>query len=303
MSLEELIERAEGRVQEHAPFGERTTYRVGGGIRVFVTLSTSQDLDELGPLFKRCALPIVVVGNGSNLLVADGEVAALGVHLTGEFTGLTWRDEEDDVVVRAGAGLDLPVAARRLAGEGIVGFEWAVGVPGTFGGALAMNAGGHGSDMAASVIEASVWRDGAIRHWIKHELAFGYRTSGLGPRDIVTGVELRLARGDVAAAKRQISEIVRWRREHQPGGANAGSVFQNPPGAHAGQLIEQAGCKGLRIGSAVISEKHANFILVDAGGRADDVYRLLVEVRNRVFESSGVALQTEHRLIGFGALA
>ena len=115
MSLEELIERAEGRVQEHAPFGERTTYRVGGGIRGFVTLSTSQDLDELGPLFKRCALPIVVVGNGSNLLVADGEVAALGVHLTGEFTGLTWRDEEDDVVVRAGAGLDLPVAARRLA--------------------------------------------------------------------------------------------------------------------------------------------------------------------------------------------
>lgn len=299
--MEPLIERGGQRVEEHAAFGERTTYRVGGRVRLLVTLSSVQDLDELGPLLDQCGLPMVILGNGSNLLVADGEVAALGVHLTGDFAGLSWLDEGDDVIVRAGAALDLPVCARRLAGEGIVGFEWAVGVPGTFGGAVAMNAGGHGSDMAASVIGASVWRDGAIQDVANHDLAFRYRASALWAGDLVTDVSLRLARGDARAAKERISEIVRWRRENQPGGANAGSVFQNPPGAHAGQLIEQAGCKGLRIGSAAVSEKHANFILVDAGGRAGDVFSLLEEVRKRVLESSGVTLQSEHRLIGFEA--
>ncbi|MGC1420209.1 MAG: UDP-N-acetylmuramate dehydrogenase [Acidimicrobiales bacterium] len=299
MTIETLIERGGPRVEQHAAFGERTTYRVGGKVRLLVTLSNARDLNELGPLFAGCGLLVVVLGNGSNLLVADGDVAALGVHLTGEFSGLTWHDEGGAVIVSAGAALDLPIAARRLAGEGVVGFEWAVGVPGTFGGAVAMNAGGHGSDMASSVVDATVWRDGALHRVSGHDLGFGYRQSALRPGDVVTEVSLRLERGDAKAAKQRISEIVRWRRENQPGGANAGSVFQNPPHASAGQLIEQAGCKGLRIGSATVSEKHANFFLVDAGGRASDVIALLDEVKKRVFESSGVTLRSEHRLIGF----
>jgi UDP-N-acetylmuramate dehydrogenase len=111
-----------------------------------------------------------------------------------------------------------------------------------------------------------------------------------------------LSRGDREAAKQQLGEIVRWRRAHQPGGANAGSVFQNPEGAHAGQLIEAAGCKAWRLGSATVSEKHANFILVDVGGKANDVYELLLLVRARVLESSGVELKSEHRFLGFGAV-
>jgi UDP-N-acetylmuramate dehydrogenase len=300
MSLQQLIDQGQGRVQEHAPLGERTTYRVGGTARVLVTLSRSLDLDELGPLIAQCELPLVVLGNGSNLLVADGEHQVVGVHLAGEFCGLSWHDEADAVVMHAGAGLDLPVAARRLCAEGIVGFEWAVGVPGTFGGAVVMNAGGHGSDMAASLSAVTSWRGGTVRVWSSAQLEFGYRTSALSAYDVVTSVTLQLARGNRNEAKAQLSEIVRWRREHQPGGANAGSVFQNPEGAHAGQLIEAAGCKGLRVGSAVVSEKHANFILVDPGGRANDVYALLVLVRDRVLASSGVHLQIEHRLLGFG---
>jgi UDP-N-acetylmuramate dehydrogenase len=299
MSMSDLIESGGQRVEEHAAFGIRTTYRVGGTVRALLTLSSPHDLDELGPLLSHVDVPIVVLGNGSNLLVADGEHAVLGLHLTGEFCGLEWSDEGDVVTVRAGAGLDLPVAARRLASEGIVGFEWAVGVPGTFGGAVAMNAGGHGSDMAASLSEAIIYADASSRTWSLADLAFGYRVSALKAGDLVTGVTLRLARGDRDAAKAQISEIVRWRREHQPGGANAGSVFQNPPGDSAGRLIEAAHCKGLRVGSAVVSEKHANFILVDAGGRANDVYELLVTVRDRVMASSGVLLRSEHRLLGF----
>ena len=302
MSLRRLVDQGHGRVQEHAALGERTTYRVGGTARVLVTLSKRDDLDELGPLIAQCELPLVVLGNGSNLLVADGEHDVVGVHLNGEFCELSWRDDADAVVVHAGAGLDLPVAARRLCAEGIVGFEWAVGVPGTFGGAVVMNAGGHGSDMAASLSEAVSWRGGAMRSWSNGQLEFGYRTSAVSALDVVTAVSLRLARGNRDEAKTKLSEIVRWRREHQPGGADAGSVFQNPEGVHAGHLIEAAGCKGLRVGSAVVSGKHANFILVDADGRANDVYALMVLVRDRVLASSGVPLQSEHRFLGFGAL-
>lgn len=299
MALASLIELGQGRVQEHADFGARTTYRVGGRVRALVTLSTMADLVELGPLIDRCDLSVVVIGNGSNLLVADGELELLGVHFTGEFANLTWRDEGGVVIVDAGAALDLPVAARRLAAEGIVGFEWAVGVPGTFGGAAVMNAGGHGSSMAASVREVRTWRGATQRIWDLAQLDYGYRTGALPAGELVTGVTLQLARGDAGAAHEQLREIVRWRRAHQPGGANAGSVFRNPEGESAGRLIELAGCKGLRIGSAVVSDKHANFILVDAGGSANDVYELLRSVRRRVLEHSGVALALEHRLLGF----
>jgi UDP-N-acetylmuramate dehydrogenase len=301
MGIAELVAQGRGRVEEHAAFGARTTYRVGGSVVALATLATTDDLEELGPLIWGCGLPVVVLGNGSNLLVADGEHEFVGVHLTGEFAALSWSDEDGGVVVEAGAALDLPVAARRLASEGIVGFEWAVGVPGTFGGAAVMNAGGHGSDMAACVIEVATWRGDAPGRWTLGELHYGYRTSALTSGELVTGVKLRLARGDSAAAKVVLGEIVRWRRHHQPGGANAGSVFSNPEGDAAGRLLEAAGCKGLRVGSAVVSEKHANFILVDAGGSANDVYELLCRMRERVLESSGVTLVSEHRLVGFGA--
>jgi UDP-N-acetylmuramate dehydrogenase len=302
MSLEELIERGAGRVNEHAPFGARTTYRVGGSVRALVTLSTSSDLEELGPLMATCGLDIFVLGNGSNLLVADTEHEVLGVHLDGEYLDLATRDEGDAVIVEAGAGLDLPIAARRLAKSGVVGFEWAVGVPGTFGGAVVMNAGGHGSAMDASVTSVTTWSPRGTRTWTSDELAFRYRGSALGRDDLVTSVSLALSSGDNEEAQEKIREIVRWRRANQPGGANAGSAFRNPEHDYAGRLIEAAGCKGLRIGSAVISDKHANFIIADASGLASDVYELLVTVRQRVLERTGVTLASEHRFLGFEAI-
>ena len=299
MSLAELVSRGRARVHEHAPFGARTTYRVGGRVRALVTLASQADLDELGPVLAECSQDIVVLGNGSNLLVADGELDVIGVHLTGDFAGLRWRDDGEVVLVEAGAALDLPAAARRLVSQGIVGFEWAVGVPGTFGGAVAMNAGGHGSDLAASLERALIWRSTQLENRTIEDLGFGYRSSSLEPSEVVASVTLRLSRGDRDRAQETLRSIVQWRREHQPGGANAGSVFRNPRGDHAGRLIELAGAKGLRRGSAVVSHKHANFILVDAGGRANDVYDLMGEVRARVRDHSGVELESEHRLYGF----
>jgi UDP-N-acetylmuramate dehydrogenase len=298
-NLTRLTSTGANRVQEHAPFGARTTYRVGGTVRALVTLSSQHDLDELGPLIAGSGLAWRVMGNGSNLLVADGEHDVIGIVLTGEFSDMSWRDDGANVLVNVGAALDLPIAARRLSKAGVAGFEWAVGVPGTFGGAVVMNAGGHGSDMNASVDSVTAWDAGASRTPTRDELAFGYRTSAVTAEQLVTSVALRLHRGAPNVGDEQIREIVRWRREHQPGGANGGSVFRNPDGDHAARLIESAGCKGRRHGSAVVSEKHANFIIADANGRANDVYELLCIVRDEVARTTGVRLHSEHRFLGF----
>jgi UDP-N-acetylmuramate dehydrogenase len=298
-AIDELVALGGSRVREHEPLGSRTTYRVGGSARLFVSVATASDLDELGPLMRATGLALLTLGNGSNLLIDDGEHELLALHLEGELAELTWRDSEGRVIVDAGAGLDLPIAARRLAKEGVVGFEWAVGVPGTFGGALAMNAGGHGDDLAGSIESADVWREGRTTTWLKDQLELGYRTSAIGASDVVVSVRLVLARGDANDADERLREIVRWRREHQPGGANAGSVFRNPPGDFAARLVEAAGCKAMRWGSAYVSEKHANFIQAEPDGLARDVFNLINAVQERVRDYAGVELIVENRLIGF----
>ena len=292
------------RVTYAAALGPRTTYRVGGAASALLVLASEDDLADFSSRLGGLDRALWVLGNGSNVLVADGTHEAVAVRLDGEFRDLEVLDEGDGRVrVRAGAGLDLPVAARRLANDGVVGFEWAVGVPGTFGGAVAMNAGGHGSDMKSSVRRVEVWSAGRRRWRDASELAFSYRSSALSAGELVTRVELELTHGDARMARETLSRIVRWRRENQPGGANAGSVFRNPEGDHAGRLVEAAGAKGLRVGSAVVSEKHANFIIADAGGRAADVAALMNVVRERVRDSSGVWLDLETRLWGFGEVS
>lgn len=295
----ELLKVAGSRCVEHAPLGARTTYRVGGTARYLVTLQTLDDVRDIAPTLFASGLPVVVVGNGSNLLVAEGELDVIAVALEGDFERLAWHDLDGVVVVEAGAALDLPVAARRLAGEGISGFEWAVGVPGTFGGAAVMNAGGHGSDMAASVLTVQTWSNGALRSWSLDELNFSYRSSALTQSDIVLSVSLHLEHGDATQSKEQLSSIVKWRRDHQPGGQNAGSVFRNPEGDHAGRLIEASGLKGYRLGSAQVSDKHANFIIADAGGSAQDVYDLIGLVRASVREHFAIDLIPENKFLGF----
>jgi UDP-N-acetylmuramate dehydrogenase len=191
--------------------------------------------------------------------------------------------------------------ARRSVAAGLTGFEWAVGVPGSIGGAVRMNAGGHGSDMAAvlsrvRVVDLRTGEDG----WVPAaDLHLGYRTSSIAPHHLVLAARLALAPGDVDRGTAELAEIVAWRRAHQPGGPNAGSVFANPPGDSAGRLIDAAGGKGRRRGTAAVSTKHANFIQADEGGRADDVRALMQEVQALVQATAGVELQPETRLVGF----
>jgi UDP-N-acetylmuramate dehydrogenase len=302
MSIESLAIAAGSRLQHHAEFGKKTTYRVGGSVRALLTLSSLGELSELGSEIANVGMPIFLLGNGSNLLVADGEHEVLGIVLQGEFEEYSVTEDTHGVLVNTGAGIDLPVLSRRLSAEGVTGFEWAVGVPGTVGGACVMNAGGHGSDMAASVSEVVTWSAGALKQWSPEQLIFGYRSSALGTSDIVLSAVLRLSRGDIEESKKKLSEIVTWRRENQPGGQNAGSVFANPKDDYAGKLIEAAGLKGARVGSATVSQKHANFIIVDTDGSANDVYELMKYMQHQVLETSGVLLRSEHRFLGLGDL-
>ncbi len=178
-----------------------------------------------------------------------------------------------------------------------------MGIPGSVGGAVRMNAGGHGRETAEVLVDADVvdlTRPAAApERRPAAGLGFGYRRSGLSPTEIVTGATFRVGEGSVAAGEAELAEVVRWRREHQPGGSNAGSVFANPPGDSAGRLIDSLGLKGLRVGGAVVSDKHANFFQAEGGATADDVRALVAEVRRRVFAATGIALEPELRMIGF----
>ncbi len=278
-----------------------TTYRVGGPARLFVTVRDLPDLETLSSVVASAGSdsppPVLVVGRGSNLLVADRGFEGLAVALG---AGLGRFEILGDTVVAGGAAL-LPVMARSTAEAGLAGFEWAVGVPGTVGGAVRMNAGGHGADIRASLVEAAVvdlHRGGTVS-MAARELRLGYRASAVGPHQVVASATLQLENGNADRSRAEVAEIVRWRRANQPGGRNAGSVFTNPAKDAAGALIEAVGAKGLRIGSAEVSPKHANFIQADEGGRASDIVQVMREVRRRVRADRGVDLQVETRLVGF----
>ncbi|HEX7166071.1 MAG TPA: UDP-N-acetylmuramate dehydrogenase [Acidimicrobiales bacterium] len=284
--------------ERDVPIGPMTTYRVGGVAALFVRAESEADLAAAREAVAATNLPVLVVGKGSNLLVADRGFHGLAIALGEGFAGIELLDGR---LVRAGGAVSLPVLARRTAAAGLTGFEWAVGVPGSVGGAVRMNAGGHGSDMSESLVSARVVdlagrRDASVP---ARDLALGYRTSNIAPSEVVSWAELQLAAGDKAASEAQIAEIVRWRREHQPGGQNAGSIFTNPPGGSAGQLIDGCGLKGFQVGSAFVSPKHANFFQAEEGGSADDVRALIEQVRERVEQATGVRLVPELRMVGF----
>lgn len=285
------------RARPGVPLGPLTTYRVGGSAALAVTDAAPGDLDRLAGAAAASGLPVLVVGRGSNLLVADGGFPGLAVVLGESFATI----DVDGTTVVVGGAAPLPVVARRSVAAGLSGFEWAVGVPGTVGGAVRMNAGGHGSDMAASLRRVRVWdlRTGEDEWMAAGALHLGYRTSALAAHQVVVAAELALDAGSPEAGEARLADIVRWRRTHQPGGANAGSVFANPDTDSAGRLVDAAGLRGHRLGTAQVSPKHANFIQADEGGSADDIAALMAEVRSVVASTSGVWLRAETRMVGF----
>ena len=281
-----------------------TTFRIGGPADLLVRANTMADVQATAEAVAATGIDVLVIGQGSNLLIADTGWRGVVVMVGGEFERMDVEPDADGAIVRAGAGMKVPILARRSVAEGLTGLEWMVGVPGSVGGAVRMNAGGHGSDVAANLIDADVVNFGDGRGCLARsvaELGFRYRHSALGPGDLVVRASFRVGTGEVSAGEEELAEIVRWRRANQPGGANCGSVFTNPPGESAGRLIDQLGLKGHRLGTASVSEKHANFIQADPDGSSVDIWNLIVFVRDRVFAETGITLTPEVRTAGFDA--
>ncbi len=287
--------------QRDVALGSMTTYRVGGRAALYVPITERRQLRAVAEAAASSGLAVLVIGRGSNMLVADAGFGGIAIGL-GDLDA-TIDIDVDAATVVASAGVALPVLARKTASAGLAGFEWAVGIPGSIGGAVRMNAGGHGSDMEATLIRVTIFDlvEGVERTVSVAELGLGFRSSTIAAHHVVLDATLQLHHGDAATSARLISDIVAWRRAHQPGGQNAGSVFVNPvPGeVSAGALVDAAGLRGHRLGTAMVSDKHANFIQADDGGRADDVFALMVYVRACVEASSGYRLRSETRLVGY----
>ena len=297
-AVEAAAARLGGAAQFAAPLGARTTYRLGGTAALLTVVDDEEDdLAAVVAAVAASGIEVLVVGRGSNLLVAEAGFPGLCVVLGESFAG--WRADKDRVV--AGGAVAYPALARATAEAGLAGMEWAVGIPGSVGGAVRMNAGGHGCQTADRLVSARLvdLRTGSDRTVGRDALALSYRHSCVRPDEVVVQACFALEAGDRDESAARIAEIVAWRRENQPGGRNAGSVFQNPPGDSAGRLIEAAGLKDLRIGGARVSAAHANFIEVEPGASADQVYGLICEVRRLVAERCGVELEPEICLVGF----
>ena len=285
-----------GRLMRDVRMARLTAWGTGGtAARVYVPADgddLARFLASLGP-----REPVLWVGLGSNLLVRDGGLDGVVILTTG---GLGEMTELDDRTVRVQAGVPGAKLARHLASRGLAGGEFFAGIPGTLGGALAMNAGAHGTETWDLVRRVETMDRGGRRRW-RHggEFEVGYR-SVAGPGDEwFIGAELRLAPSDPGVVRTRTRQLVRARARTQPTGERScGSVFRNPPADYAGRLIEACGLKGTRVAGAVVSDKHANFIVNEGGASSSDIEALIGLVRSRVLEETGVALEPEVRVVG-----
>jgi UDP-N-acetylmuramate dehydrogenase len=292
--LIDRLPRPRGRLAADAPLGPQTWFGTGGPAEVLFRPADAQDLASFLKALP-ADVPVTVLGVGSNLLVRDGGVKGVVVRLMRGFTGIAVEGNE----LVAGAGtpdLNLALTARD---HGLAGLEFLSGIPGTIGGAVMMNAGAYGGELAQVLVSAeAVDRAGKLHRVGAAALSFGYRHCSAPAGWIFTSARLRAQPGDPLVIARRIAEIDATRTESQPRSRTGGSTFVNPPGHKAWELIDQAGCRGLRIGEAQVSEKHCNFLINLGAAGADDIEALGEEVRRRVLARSGVRLEWEIRRIG-----
>ncbi len=282
----------------HASMNEHTTFKIGGAADVLIFPSSAEDISKIFKLVDEFKLPCVVLGNGSNVLVRDKGIRGVVVKFTEKFFG-GMRCEGQRLTACAGAKLkDVSCFA---AENGLTGMEFAVGIPGSIGGAIFMNAGAYDGEMKNTVASVkAVTRGGELVEFSGASLDLGYRHSIFQENGCaICEVELILQRGNVEDIKRKMDDFTVRRESKQPLDLpSAGSTFKRPKGHFAGTLIDKAGLKGLRVGGAMVSEKHAGFVVNTGGATARDVLTLIDEVKRRVCEVHGVTLTPEVRIIG-----
>ncbi len=282
------------RLRWEAPLQRLNTWRIGGPATCLVDVATTDDLSRLLPFIAEHRIPWTLLGKGSNLLIPEDGWPGIVVHLAGDFKSLTLEPETRTVF--AGAALADVTFAQRCQEPGWGGMEFLVGIPGTIGGAVAMNAGAHGGEVADFLQEAH-WFDlsGRIHRTSSASAGFRYRHSHLNGREgiVVTGASFQLQESDAESVRRQLEHCLQFREERQPRQPSCGSVFKNPPGDYAARLIEASGLKGVCEGEAQVSEKHANFIINRGAAHATAVEALIAQVQEQVQAQQGVWLETE----------
>ncbi|HRY29084.1 MAG TPA: UDP-N-acetylmuramate dehydrogenase [Elusimicrobiota bacterium] len=277
-------------VRENEPLARHSTFAIGGPADFYVEPKTLPELKKIVAWSNRHGLPLFPIGQGSNLLIGDKGVRGVVVRLRGEFEEISFDGER----VSAGAGAPLPSLAKACAQNGLAGAEPLAGIPGTVGGALMTNAGTPEGDIGSLVDEVEILENsGKPAVLAKKDIVFSYRRSDL-PGRLVLRARLKLRRGDKNDIMAAIQNQLNRRAKTQPlGSYNVGSIFKNPPGDFAARLVDAAGLKGLRVGGAAVSDKHANFIVNAGQATAEDVHRLIEKIRRTVQEKFGVLLETE----------
>lgn len=282
----------ESNVRTDESMSRHTTFRVGGRAAAFVSVCDEAGLKAVLDYVLSGSIPYFLVGNGSNLLVSDSGYDGVILKLAGEFDKI----KVEGTRVTAGAAALLMRTAAVAAVRGLTGLEFASGIPGSVGGAVYMNAGAYGGEIADVIVEAYT-PEGAIK---KQDLELSYRSSVFKKNGkIITGAVFELQHGDKAAIREKMEELKNKRLEKQPlEYASAGSTFKRPEGNFAGKLIMEAGLSGVSVGDACVSEKHCGFVINKGNATADDVYKLICLVRDKVKEHSGVTLEPEVIMLG-----
>ena len=297
-ALYEILQRISGPEQllRDEPMSAHTTFRVGGPADLMFFPENAEQLCAAMDAARACGTDVLVMGNGSNMLVRDGGVRGLVIVLGERFSGICV--EGETLTAQAGASMARVASAAQAAS--LTGLEFISGIPGTLGGGCAMNAGAYGGQLSDVLVDAQVLLGGEVRTLSRKEMQMGYRTTlPLREGGVVLSARFQLKRGDGEAILAQMKELNARRRDKQPLNLpSAGSTFKRPEGHFAGALIEQAGLKGLSIGGARVSEKHAGFIVNTGGATAADVLALIGRVQDEVERAFGVRLEPEVRIIG-----
>ena len=291
--IRELQGGIRGRILRSEPLCNHTTYRVGGEAEILVQPQNGRDAGWAYAFARRQRLPLTVIGAGSNVIAPDEGIAGILLQMKSISPPVVFKR---DGRVRADAGILINDFVRATAERGLTGLEPLAGIPGTLGGAIVMNAGTRDSDVSEHLASATVMTSsGRTRTFARAELSFGYRRSVfLGSDWLVLGAEFALSAGDPQRSARVMEEFLKDRERTYPLDLpSAGSVFRRPPGDYPGRLIEAAGCKGMRVGDAMVSDRHANFIVNVGFAKAADIIELISRVRKRVFETSGAYLDLE----------